>query len=133
MCWKPYFQHARLYRAEIFQWRSLATFCYKVSKMSILHKEIFNFHVWLEALISMIPTHQFLYEQLYILSLSHYRMYLIIRIILDPIVNWIGFGLLQVWCCSRIRDAVKVHIFWEGHKILRNLHLTFVFMYCRQK
>ena len=23
----------------------------------------------------------------------------------------------------------KVHIFWEGHKILRNLHLTFVCMY----
>ena len=27
---------------------------------------------------------------------------------------------------------VKVHIFWEGHKILRNLHFTFVCMYCRQ-
>ena len=27
----------------------------------------------------------------------------------------------------------KVHIFWEGHKILRNLYLTFVCMYCRQK
>ena len=27
----------------------------------------------------------------------------------------------------------KVHIFWEGHKILQNLHLTFVCMYCRQK
>ena len=26
-----------------------------------------------------------------------------------------------------------IHIFWEGHKILRNLHLTFVCMYCRQK
>ena len=25
----------------------------------------------------------------------------------------------------------KVHKFWEGHKILRNLHLTFVCMYCR--
>ena len=23
----------------------------------------------------------------------------------------------------------KVHIFWEDHEILRNLHLTFVFMY----
>ena len=29
--------------------------------------------------------------------------------------------------------SVKGHIFWEGHKILQNLHLTFVFMYCRQK
>ena len=27
----------------------------------------------------------------------------------------------------------KVHIFWEGHKILRNLPLTFDCMYCSQK
>ena len=27
----------------------------------------------------------------------------------------------------------KVHVFWEGHKILRNLHLTFDCMYCSQK
>ena len=27
----------------------------------------------------------------------------------------------------------KVHIFWEGHKILRNLHLTFDCMYGSQK
>ena len=27
----------------------------------------------------------------------------------------------------------KVDIFWEGHKILRNLHLTFDCMYCSQK
>ena len=27
----------------------------------------------------------------------------------------------------------KVHIFWEGHKILRNLHLTFDCNYCSQK
>ena len=24
--------------------------------------------------------------------------------------------------------GIKVHIFWEGHKILRNLHLTFVWL-----
>ena len=28
---------------------------------------------------------------------------------------------------------IKVHIFWEGQKILRNLHLTFDCMYCSQK
>ena len=28
---------------------------------------------------------------------------------------------------SRVAMPVKVHIFWEGHKILRNLHLTFEF------
>ena len=27
----------------------------------------------------------------------------------------------------------KVHIFWEGHKILQNIHLTFDCMYCGQK
>ena len=27
----------------------------------------------------------------------------------------------------------KVHIFWEGHKILQNLSLTFDCMYCSQK
>ena len=27
----------------------------------------------------------------------------------------------------------NVHIFWEGHKILRNLPLTFDCMYCSQK
>ena len=30
-------------------------------------------------------------------------------------------------------ENYKVHIFWEGHKILRNLHLTFDCMYCSQK
>ena len=28
---------------------------------------------------------------------------------------------------------IKVHIFWEGHKILRNLPLTLDCMYCSQK
>ena len=28
---------------------------------------------------------------------------------------------------------LKVHIFWEGHKILRNLHLTFVLCSASQK
>ena len=27
----------------------------------------------------------------------------------------------------------KVHIFWEGHKILRNLHITFVLCSANQK
>ena len=30
-------------------------------------------------------------------------------------------------------SGFKVHIFWEGHKILRNLPLTFDCMYCSQK
>ena len=32
-------------------------------------------------------------------------------------------------CTLRIDLNGKVHIFWEGHKILRNLHLTFDCMY----
>ena len=37
---------------------------------------------------------------------------------------------LCLWCKSY---KFKFHIFWEGHKILRNLHLTFDCMYCSQK
>ena len=29
--------------------------------------------------------------------------------------------------------SIKVHIFWKGHKILQNLHLTFDCVYCGQK
>ena len=32
-----------------------------------------------------------------------------------------------------ILHRLKVHIFWEGHKILRNLHLTFVLCSASQK
>ena len=32
-----------------------------------------------------------------------------------------------------VKYFIKVHIFWEGHKILQNLHLTFDCMYCSQK
>ena len=35
--------------------------------------------------------------------------------------NWVGMGAIESFCIY-----IKVHIFWEGHKILRNLHLTFV-------
>ena len=29
-----------------------------------------------------------------------------------------------------MNERNKVRVFWEGHNILRNLHLTFVCMYC---
>ena len=32
-----------------------------------------------------------------------------------------------------ITVQLKVHIFWEGHKILQNLPLTFDCVYCGQK
>ena len=34
---------------------------------------------------------------------------------------------------GRIYIGIKVHIFWEGQKILRNLHLTFDWHYIGQK
>ena len=34
---------------------------------------------------------------------------------------------------SYIHYSIKVHIFWVGHKILRNLHLTFDWHYIGQK
>ena len=39
-------------------------------------------------------------------------------------------GAIQTWRRSFIH---KAHIFWEGHKILRNLHLTFVLCSASQK
>ena len=42
----------------------------------------------------------------------------------------------KCWCLNVWHDALfsnKVRIFWEGHKILRNLHLTFVYSTYRQK
>ena len=45
------------------------------------------------------------------------------------LVVWIFAHFLQVPHCKNTGSAdtqlSKVHIFWEGHKILRNLHLTF--------
>ena len=38
-----------------------------------------------------------------------------------------------VWAKFGLAGFFKVHILWEGHKILRNFHLTFVCMYCRQR
>ena len=35
--------------------------------------------------------------------------------------------------CVDKKLAFKVHIFWEGHKILQNLHLTFDWHYIGQK
>ena len=39
--------------------------------------------------------------------------------------DWIGLvSSLKKWNSFDTLDS-KVHIFWEGHKVLRNLHLTF--------
>ena len=51
-------------------------------------------------------------------------------------------ALLYILCCNLPfwlfsnrpqRTGFKVHIFWEGHKILRNFHLTFVLCPASQK
>ena len=38
---------------------------------------------------------------------------------------------VELWFVTKI--VLKVHIFWEGHKILQNLHLTFVLCSASQK
>ena len=43
-----------------------------------------------------------------------------------------GFGWFDFWLKTSLFFR-KVHIFWEGHKILRNLPPTFDCMYCSQK
>ena len=39
----------------------------------------------------------------------------------------------KVWRIGQYNHMVKVHIFWEGHKILGNLHVTFDWLYIGQK
>ena len=39
----------------------------------------------------------------------------------------------DLWNLDQFLSTDKVHIFWEGHKILQNFHLTFDCMYCSQK
>ena len=51
-------------------------------------------------------------------------------------------GLDDFWSCIKVfkhllhrnydNRSIKVHTFWEGHKILRNLHLTFDCIYCSE-
>ena len=65
-------------------------------------------------------------------------------IVWDFSFNWVLFGLLSL-CWKRNKTFLemvievqwkqdsKVHIFWEGHKILRNLHLTFHWHHIGQK
>ena len=48
------------------------------------------------------------------------------NLILPKIHNPIFF---QISHQSELPDVCKVHIFWEGHKIFRNLHLTFDCMF----
>ena len=51
--------------------------------------------------------------------------------------NWWSCLSLDGWTCLQITRngfrLVKVHIFWEGHKILQNLHPTFDWHYIEQK
>ena len=49
------------------------------------------------------------------------------------ILHFEPFSLCKVFEIDLKGGHIKVHIFWEGHKILRNLHLTFDCMYCSQK
>ena len=55
-----------------------------------------------------------------------------------PNLKWnLLFGYVTFGTYAYIRTyevvEIKVHIFWEGHKILRNLYLTFVLFSASQK
>ena len=45
--------------------------------------------------------------------------------IFDNRESWFGFE-CKIISINNLLKYVKVHIFWEGHKILRNLHQLFV-------
>ena len=49
--------------------------------------------------------------------------------------SWLNYLVHKVYPLNFLSfDFIgKVHIFWEGHKILRNLHLTFDLHYIGQK
>ena len=56
----------------------------------------------------------------------------ILQFMESPELNWFKvFPFFQMnWTCELIfHECNKVHIFWEGHKILKNLHLTFDWHY----
>ena len=53
-------------------------------------------------------------------------------------LDWIHYKGCQLWMVvllklTTTKIPVKVHIFWEGHKILGNLHLTFDWHYIGEK
>ena len=52
--------------------------------------------------------------------------------IFDNRESWFGFE-CKIISINNLLKYVKVHIFWEGHKILRNLPLTFDYSIYSQK
>ena len=53
---------------------------------------------------------------------------------LDVTILWgAGVGLFSQKKKSNFSNLLKVHIFWEGHQIFQNLHLTFDEHYIGQK
>ena len=46
-------------------------------------------------------------------------------------IDFISLWMNLLWNINII--VSKVHIFWEGHKILQNLHPTFDCIYCSKK
>ena len=58
-----------------------------------------------------------------------------------PLISWESNWIAKQWTLNiayyfsipNKRSTIKVHIFWEGREILRNLHLTFDCKYCSQK
>ena len=63
---------------------------------------------------------------------SHLHWWEIIESITFCSVNFLVLAILNVGSIQVLKFN-KLHIFWEGHQILRNLHLTFDWHYVGQK
>ena len=85
--------------------------------------------IWqISALTSKKWSNQRKIEALYYTKIAH-NWYSYLSIFFSCVLE----NLWQQNCILKLPDLYKVHIFWEGHKILRNLPLTFDCMYCSQK
>ena len=63
---------------------------------------------------------------------KYFHNFLVLKtIIVENIFDYGSVGLVPL--IGIYASSVKVHIFWEGHKILQNLHHTFVLCSASQK
>ena len=65
-------------------------------------------------------------------SFKEYQQYLLSKNKASVLKLEVKIQVVRYYQLRRFKFC-KVHIFWEGHKILRNLPLTFDCMYCSQK
>ena len=106
-------------------WTSPAFIAKKIMNIDLVTFEILKMILW-------IRMWRFIIDFFHI-SISYYAFYLLFIVpssfestfLIITYIRWGNWGYLGFW----INFLCKVHIFWQGHKILWNLHLTFVCMY----